>query len=52
MHNENIKKDMKKLKNNIVNEYEEETLDKNKKVTKVKKILNNNDLKLIELLNN
>ncbi len=52
MHNENIKNDMKKLKNNIVNEYEEETLDKNKKVTKVKKILNNNDLKLIELLNN
>tara|TARA_B100001175_G_scaffold317380_1_gene334068 strand:+ start:1760 stop:2617 length:858 start_codon:yes stop_codon:yes gene_type:complete len=50
--NNAIIKDMKKKSNNIINEYEQEQVDSNNKVSKVKKILNNNDIKLIDLLNN
>ena len=47
---ENFKNDMNKIKNNILTEYEEEEKDEDDKVKKTNKILNNNDMKLIELL--
>lgn len=48
--NNPVKNDMNKIKNNILTEYEEEEKDEDDKVKKTNKILNNNDMKLIELL--